>query len=106
MSVETLTAAAGISISLACSYVPKLKDKYAVLDRTQKRLVMLTALLAITAGTFGLSCAKVVLLGVVLVTCDQVGAVALIQPFIMALVANQAAFLISPNRGPLPPFTK
>lgn len=104
MSTETLTAAAGILISLACSYIPKLKDKYAALDGTQKRLMMLTALLAITAGTFGLSCAKVAIAGVVLVTCDQVGAISLIQPFIAALVANQAAFLISPNRGPLPPF--
>jgi hypothetical protein len=106
MSTETLTAAGGILISLACSYVPKLKDKYAALDGTQKRLVMLVALLAITAGTFGLSCAEVAISGVTLVTCDQAGAVSLVQPFIAALVANQAAFLISPNRGLLPPFTK
>ena len=97
MTPEQLASVAGIVLSLAFSYIPGLADWYAALDSAKKRLVMLSIVVAIAASAFGLTCAKIVLTGVT-VTCDQAGAVALVQNVIAALVANQATFLLTPRR--------
>ena len=94
MSAEQLAAIAGVILSLLFSYVPGLSDWYGALDPTKKRLVMAVLLLAVAAGVFGASCGKLV----AGVTCDKAGALALISAFITALVANQAAYQISPRK--------
>lgn len=97
MTPEQLASVAGIVLSLAFSYIPGLSDWYAALNGVNKRLVMLVIVVVIAAAAFGLTCAGVALDNVT-VTCDQAGAVALVQNVIAALVANQAAFLLSPKR--------
>jgi hypothetical protein len=92
---EILASAAGILLSLAFSYIPGLSTWYAAKDPTIKRLIMLAALVVVAAGVFGLSCAKVYSW----VTCDQPGATGLVTALVLALVANQATFLISPQRS-------
>lgn len=94
MSSEQLAAIAGIVLSLGFSYTPGLSDWYGGLDATKKRLIMAALLFVVAAGTFGLSCAKVV----GSVACTKDGALALVYAFIAALVANQAAFQLSPRR--------
>lgn len=96
MTPEQLATVAGIVLSLAFSYIPGLADKYAALDGTTKRLVMLVIVIGVAAGAFGLTCANV--LTNTSITCDQPGAVALTQNVIAALVANQATFLLSPRK--------
>jgi hypothetical protein len=75
-----------------------LKTWFEAKDATAKRLIMAGALLVVAALTFGAACFD--LLGglpfALAVTCDKEGAVGLISNFILALVANQATFLISP----------
>jgi len=95
---ETLSAVAGVILSLVFMYVPGLNTKYAALTSETKRLIMLGLLFATAASAFGLSCAGVLtdLFGAT-VTCDREGLLGLIQVFIYAVMANQAAYLISPQ---------
>jgi hypothetical protein len=93
MTETTLASIAGVIISLAFSYIPGLKDKYALLTADYKRLVMLGALLIVALGIFGASCAGLS----AQVTCDVAGAQALVSMFISAAIANQAAYLLTPS---------
>jgi hypothetical protein len=89
---EMLALIAGVVLSLVFSYVPGLNTKFAALDPTYKRLIML-GILVLTAGAiFGLSCASV-LIGV---TCDKPGLMQLITILILSVIANQSTFAISP----------
>jgi hypothetical protein len=100
MTATQLTVLAGALLSLAFSYVPSLKEHYAPLTATQKRLVML-ALLALTASSiFALACLPwgsglLADYGVIM-ACDQSGALGLLQIFLAALIANQATYLVTP----------
>lgn len=95
LSAEGLSALAGILLSLGCSYLPGVRQRFAELDPTGKRLVML-GLLAISAlGVFGLSCTPYQPFPGL--SCDQAGAWGLLRVFLAALVANQAAFNVSPR---------
>ena len=96
MTSDQLGAVAGVVLSLACSYVPGLRDWFAGLDGDRKRVIMLAALVVVSLGAFGLTCAGV--LGGTAVQCSQKGAIDLFWAFAAALVANQAAYLISPGR--------
>ena len=92
MTPETLSATAGIALSLAFAYIPGLSTWYEALDPTRKRLVMLLALVLVSLGAFGLACFGWAELPV---TCDQPGVLGLLQALILTLVANQATFLIA-----------
>jgi hypothetical protein len=93
MTAEQLSMIAGVVLSLAFSYIPGLKDWYASLEGTRKRLVMLGVLLISALAVFGLSCARLW----IVVSCDQAGAIQLVTNFVAALISNQATFLISPQ---------
>lgn len=95
MTSDQLSAAAGIVLSLACSYVPGLREWFAGQDSGRKRLLMLSALLVVSLGSFGLTCAGV--LGGTAIQCSKASAIDLLWAFVAALIANQAAFLISPK---------
>ena len=95
MNAELLASIAGIVFSLAFSYVPGLKDKFEQLDSGYKQLSMLGVLLLVALGTFGLSCAGLVDVGI---TCDKAGAMGLVSVFISALIANQATYMITPKK--------
>jgi hypothetical protein len=93
MTAEQLGAIAGVILSLLFSYVPGLSDKFGGLSATTKRLSMALLLLIVAIGTLALSCSNIV----VSVPCTQAGLVSLINVYIAALVANQAAYLIAPG---------
>ena len=93
MSAELLVSLGGIVSSLLFSYFPGLSGAFDPLPANQKRLVMLAVLLATAAGVFGLAC-----IGKSgLVSCDVVGAWALLEFFVLAAVANQTAYKLSPK---------
>jgi hypothetical protein len=52
----TIANGAGLILSLVCSYVPGAKQKYAALDGTGKRLVMLGLLALAVAGIYMNAC--------------------------------------------------
>jgi hypothetical protein len=98
MTVETLSATAAIVLSLIMSYVPGLSTKYQQLSGEYKRLAMVGLLLIVAVGTVVLACAGLGIDFGLDVTCDRIGIVAVLKAFIAALVANQAAYMVSPQK--------
>ena len=89
MTSEQLGSIAGIVLSLLFSYIPGVRDRFALLSSTEKSLFMAAMLLAVSIGALGLSCASVVNV----IECSQSGVVQLVSVFISALVANQATYV-------------
>jgi hypothetical protein len=90
---DALALIAGVVLTLIFSYVPGLATWFAAKDSTFKRLFMLGLLVLTALAIFGLSCASV-LTGV---TCDKPGALQMITIFVLAVIANQSAYSISPQ---------
>ena len=90
MSVELISAIAGILISLILEFVPGVEGWYNKFTPQQKRLVMLVALFIVVGGAFGLSCAGLLAIFV----CSVAGAWQAVMAFIAALVANQSVHLV------------
>ena len=97
MSADTLSMVAGAVLSLACSYLPGLKDQFERLTSAGKRLIMLALLILVAAGSFGLACSGWGSGLELELTCDQAGALGLARALILAIMANQGAYLISPR---------
>jgi hypothetical protein len=93
---EDICMAAGVLLSVGFSYVPGLNERFSALSPTQKRLVMLAMLTLVTGGVFALSCldALIVLGGV---ACDRTGAWGLIRALVLAAIANQSTYALSPR---------
>jgi hypothetical protein len=89
---QLLSALAGIALSLAFSYIPGLNARFQALDGQWKRVALLGTLAVVSAGIYGLSCGGIV----DAVSCDQAGAIGLVQAFVLALVANQSAYQLTP----------
>ena len=97
MTPQTLSTAAAVALSLLFSYVPGLSHWYDGLDATRKRLTMLILLLLTTLTAFGLTCAGWAEAFGLSLSCDQPGAITLIQSLVLALTANQSTYLITPK---------
>ena len=95
MTETTLASLAGIVLSLAFSYIPGLRDKYAALTADYKRLVIIVALLLASAGIFAAGCAGYT----AKVTCDMAGAQVLLGYFITSALANQSTYMLTPSQG-------
>lgn len=99
MSVETLSAVAGIVLSLLFSYVPGLDVWFAALESKWKQAIMGVCILLVGSAAFALSCTTWGAAWGIELTCDQPGAQVIISTVIAALVANQAVYKISPETG-------
>lgn len=97
MSSDLLASYSGILLTLIFSYVPGLNEKYAGLSDTYKKLIMLGMLALVSLGVVGLACSGFGADFGVDVACDKNGFVAVIKAFVFALVANQAAYKLSPE---------
>jgi hypothetical protein len=95
VTTELLASIAGIVLTLAFSYIPGLNAAFDKLAPTTKRLTMAVLLLVVAGAVFGLSCGNVI----ASVTCDRAGLIGLVNVFIAALIANQAAYALSPKRA-------
>lgn len=96
MTADTIAAVAGVLLSLGMSYIPGLSTWYDALDTIRKRLVMAGLMLVVAVAVVALSCAQVY----TWVTCDQAGVVGVVEAFLAALVANQAAYLLTHKPAP------
>ena len=94
MNAEQLAMVSGVVLSLGFSYIPGLKGWFEKFEGDQKRLGMLIVLLLTSLGIFGLACTGRFDLGVV---CSVDGAMDLVEILIVAAVANQAAFQLTPK---------
>lgn len=99
MDATLLSTLAAAALSLLFSYVPGLAARYRRLDGTHKRLVMLALLVLVSFGAYGLACSGLGAAFGLALTCDQPGASALVKALVLALIANQATFLIAPRPG-------
>ena len=98
MSANTLSLIAGTLLSLAFSYIPRLRELFDSLEPTGKRLVMLS-LLVVTAGMVqSLACLGWGAEWGLSLTCDQAGLAGLIEQLVIAVIANQSVYAISPRR--------
>jgi hypothetical protein len=110
LTPELLSSIAGVLLSLLASYLPGFSTWFDRLSATHKRLLMLGVLAAVTAAIVGLTCAGLgqplglPAIGLPAIglpatslpaACDQGSVTLALQSFILALVANQSAYLIS-----------
>lgn len=91
MTQDQLTGAAAILLSLLIAYIPGLNAWYSGLAKESKALLMAVLLLVVAVGSFALTCGGFVSIGVV---CDKNGLVALVQLYVLALIANQSTFTL------------
>ena len=98
MTPETLSSLAGILLSLLASYLPGFSPWFDTLDPNFKRLFMLLLILAAAVGSFGVACAGWGDLANLQLACNETGGAELVKAFVAALIANQAAYAISPRR--------
>lgn len=97
MTPEFLVLAFGVALSLVVSYIPGLNAAYAKLDGSLKRVVMLAGVIVIGASVYGMNCAGISWTGVPSVACTQQGALGVVEAIILAAVANQTAYALSPK---------
>ena len=91
MTTETLSAAAGLALSLAASYLPRFSPWYAALDGLRKRQVMAGLLVLSTLVLLAAQCALVW-------ACYTANAETALRALFAALVVNQAAYLMTPKK--------
>jgi hypothetical protein len=91
MENNAIAGFAGLLLSLLFGYVPGLRDWYEALDGVRKAQVMAGLLLLAAGGLYAAACYTPWSVGV---TCGEPGFWALVEMFLAALVANQAAYLI------------
>jgi hypothetical protein len=96
MNSDELSAGAGIALSLAMSYIPGLRDKWATLQPDVKRAILAGIMLAISVGIFAAGCGGILKN----VPCDQTGALGLLRVLAVGLIANQTTYAMSPAVKP------
>ena len=92
MTPEFISSIAGILLSLVFSFAPGVAAWYEPLAREKKQLIMLGALALVTAASVGLACAGWFNSPA---TCDKLGVEQAITAFILAAMANQAAYKLT-----------
>jgi hypothetical protein len=90
---ESLAAIAAAILSLLFSYVPGLNVWFAALKQEFKRLIMAGLLLVVSIVFFYLGCQGILVTGI---DCTQNGVIQLVWIFVLALMANQSTYQITP----------
>jgi hypothetical protein len=103
MQAESLSLIAGTLLSLFFSYIPGAKNWFENFDAQVKRLIMLSLIILSSAAVFGLSCLGWGTEIGIAVSCNQKGLFGLVQQVVLAIIANQGIFAISPLRSDSPP---
>lgn len=100
MTPEVLFGAAGAILSLLFSYIPGLNAWFAGLKSEYKQLIMLLLIIVVAGGAYGLACAGVLmgLTGIEL-ACTEAGLWGLVKAVVLAIIANQAIYGLSPQTG-------
>ena len=92
LSAEFLIMIAASFLSLLFSYVPGLNTWYAKVEEPYKRLIMAALLLFISVAMYAMACWSIIS-GI---ECSQAGFLQVAEYFVLALIANQSTFTISP----------
>ena len=97
LNSEQLAMYASVVLSLLFSYVPGLNTWYQTLDATKKSLIMLGLLVVVAGGSMGLACTGWGADFGLSLSCDRVGFAGLFQALLLAVIANQATYKLSPQ---------
>lgn len=97
MTSATLSLIAGTLLSLIFSYVPGARDRFDPLNPTHKRLIMLGLLMISAASVYGVSCLGWGASWGITIVCDRAGALTLLEQLILAIIANQSVYALSPR---------
>ena len=98
MSAEILSLIAGTALSLVFSYIPGAKDWFKQFKPEFKRAIMLVLILLAGGAVFGLGCLGWGAEFGINLTCDQAGFLGLVQQIMVAIIANQSIYAISPHQ--------
>ena len=91
---EYVLALAGVVLSLAFEYVPKLHSWYNSQTDNYQKLIMLSAIAGVVFGTLGLSCVE----WLNVFACDAVGVREAVSTFVLAVVFSQGTHKILPKK--------
>ena len=98
MSAESLSLVAGTVLSLAFSYIPGARNWFEGFQPEIKRLIMLVLLVVSTGIVYWLSCSGWAFDWGISLNCDQSGLLGLIEQLVIAIIANQSTYAISPRK--------
>ncbi len=99
MTSDLLVSVAGVVLSLLFSYLPGLSAWYGELSGDRKRLIMLGMLALVAGGMYALDCGGLLvkIAPDVAGMCSSAdGWVQVVRAFVVAMIANQSAYAISP----------
>ena len=103
MSAESLSLIAGTFLSLVFSYIPGAKDWFLRFSPEIKRLIMLALIILSGCIVYGLACLDWALEWGITLSCDQKGLLGLAEQIVIAIIANQSIYAISPRQNnPIP----
>jgi hypothetical protein len=94
VSPEVLVVLAGGALSLGFSYIRGLNTAYAALAEETKKAIMAALLLVVVIAIYALGCGAILQTGI---SCDRQGIVELAYMFILAIMANQGVYKVSPQ---------
>lgn len=100
MTASELELLGGAALSLIFGLVPGISDWYNALDKVRKLDVMIAAILILSLGLFGLSCAGYlnVLFPSVDIPCTVPGGLKLLEAIILVAISNQGTFQLFTKR--------
>lgn len=101
MTSDLLVSISGVVLSLLFSYLPGLSVWYGELSGDRKRLIMLGMLALVASGMYALDCGGLLvkLAPDVAGMCSSAdGWVQVVRAFVVAMIANQSAFALSPQK--------
>lgn len=93
-TAQAISAIVGFVISLLFSYFPRLNTAYAALSTEVKSLIMIGMMVLATGAIVLLDYFDVINAGL---TFDKGGIIQIVMTFLAALMANQAAYVASPQ---------
>jgi hypothetical protein len=107
LTPELLASVAGTIISLGFSYIPGLSTKFAALSAVVKSAIMAGLMVVVSVVIFVAGCNGLIVTGL---ECTTGGGWKLVSVILAAIIANQAAYQLSPQtraveaaKGYLPP---
>ena len=99
MTAESLSLAAGTTLSLLFSYIPGVKAWFTGFTPEIKRLIMLVLLVGSAGVVYGLSCLGWAAEWGITLVCDRSGLFGLIEQLVLAISANQSIYAITPHKA-------
>lgn len=94
LNPELIVSITGAVISLVFSYFPGLRQAYASMPAELKSAIMILLMAGVVAAIVALNCSGWIQAGI---SCDSIGIQQVVWWYILALIANQGVYQVSPQ---------